>query len=301
MRVCYFGTYEKNYPRNSNVIKGLLVNNVEVVQCHVDLYTKFENKINLSVVKKVLLLANIFLSYIKLIIKRFSIGKVDYVIVGYPGQLDMFLARLLFLNKKIIFNPMLSIYDTMVEDRKISHNFLIKKFLYFLDRFSCVLADKVVLDTPEHADYFSKEFIIPRNKLAHAYIGADESIFFPLAKESNDKFKVLFYGKFSPLHGIDTIVRAAKILSKYPEIEFEIIGTGQVYKDIANLSKALDSHNIKFVDWVDFEKLPHKIAQADVCLGGHFGASPKGQRVVANKVFQMIANPGELFRDIGAL
>lgn len=184
---------------------------------------------------------------------------------------------------------MLSIYDTMVEDRKVSHNFLIKKILYFLDRFSCLLADKVVLDTPEHADYFSKEFIIPRNKLAHVYIGADESIFFPLVKEDSTKFKVLFYGKFSPLHGIDTIVRAAKILSQYPEIELEIIGTGQVHKDVLNLSKDLDIHNIKFVDWVDFEKLPHKIARADVCLGGHFGASLKGQRVVANKVFQMIA------------
>ena len=122
MKICYFGTYEKDYPRNRNIINGLAANNIEVVECHVDLYAKLENKINLSPAKKIFLMLRAALLYLKLIIKRFSLGKIDYVIVGYPGQLDMFLARLLFLRKKIIFNPMLSIYDTMIEDRKISNN-----------------------------------------------------------------------------------------------------------------------------------------------------------------------------------
>ena len=289
MRVCYFGTYEKDYPRNRNIIKGLLVNKVDVVECHVDLYANFENKINLSPIKKLSLLVLAVLLYLKLIAKRFTLGKIDYVIVGYPGQLDMFLARLLFFKKKIIFNPMLSIYDTMIEDRKISKNIFVRKALYFLDRFSCRLADKVILDTPEHADYFAKQFKIPRQKLNHAYIGADEGQFFPLDKQSSDKFKVLFYGKFSPIHGVDTIIRAAKILSKDSAIEFEVIGTGQLHTKILKLADNLGVKNIKFVDWVDFDKLPDKIAQADVCIGGHFGSSQKGRRVVANKVFQMIA------------
>lgn len=289
MRVCYFGTYEKNYPRNRNVIEGLIKQGVEVVECHVGLYSKMENKVNLGVGKYIFLLFSILFSYLKLIFKRLALIKVDAVIVGYPGQLDMFLARLLFLNKKIIFNPMLSIYDTIIEDRGLSSNFFVKKVLYFLDRFSCLLANKIVLDTPEHADYFARQFNISRNKIYHSYIGADENIFYQRSKLAENKFRVLFYGKFSPLHGIDTIVRAAKILSTQTDVEFEIIGTGQVHKDILNLVKELEVDNIKFTDWVDFEKLPDKIAQADVCLGGHFGSSDKGQRVVANKVFQMIA------------
>ena len=289
MKICYFGTYEKDYPRNRNIINGLAANNIEVVECHVDLYAKLENKINLSPAKKIFLMLRAALLYLKLITKRFSLGKIDYVIVGYPGQLDMFLARLLFLRKKIIFNPMLSIYDTMIEDRKISNNFLIKKSLYYLDRLSCRLANKIILDTPEHADYFVKKFKIPRQKLEHVYIGADESKFFPLEKNYSAKFKVLFYGKFSPIHGIDTIIKAAKILSVDKSVELEIIGTGQLHNKMLRLAKDLKVENIKFVDWVDFDKLPTKIAQADVCIGGHFGSSQKGRRVVANKVFQMIA------------
>ena len=95
MKVCYFGTYEKNYPRNRNVISGLIASGVDVVECHVDLYSKFEDKTSLSLSEKIFLIFRAALLYLKLIVKRFGVGKIDYLVVGYPGHLDMFLARIL--------------------------------------------------------------------------------------------------------------------------------------------------------------------------------------------------------------
>lgn len=185
---------------------------------------------------------------------------------------------------------MISLYDTMINDRKVSNNPLVKKFFYLMDKISCLLATKVIVDTPEHAKYFKDKFKLPRKKIKYVYIGADNNIFYPLPPEEPDNvFRVLFYGKFTPLQGIEHLVETANILKEEKEIEFKIIGTGQTYKEITSLANKLQLKNITFVDWVPFEDLPKKINKADVCIGGHFGSSKKAMRVVANKVFQIIA------------
>lgn len=291
MRICYFGTYEKNYPRNRNIINGLKMNGVEVIECHESLLEKIEDKTSLNLQVKIKMGIKAIKAYTKLIIKRIKLPKIDFVVVGYMGQLDMIIARIIFPGKKIIFNPMISLYDTVITDRKMSDNLIVKKFFFFLDKISCGLADKVILDTPEHAEYFQKNFNIPSEKIDYVYIGADENIFYPSANEKNinEKFNILFYGKFTPLQGIENIIKAAKILEKNFDIQFEIIGKGQTHKEITGLSKKLGLKNVNFIDWVDFKNLAQKINGADVCIGGHLGISDKSQRVVANKVFQMIA------------
>jgi glycosyltransferase involved in cell wall biosynthesis len=290
MRICYFGTYEKNYPRNKNIIEGLKINKVDIIECHESLLDDIEDKINLTIFTKIKIVFRIIKTYLKLIIKRYKLPKVDVVVVGYIGQLDMFLARILFPTKKIFFNPMISLYDTMINDRQVSKNFLVKKFFYLMDKISCLLANKVIIDTPEHAKYFKDKFNLPKRKIEHVYIGADDNIFHSLTPEDDDGiFRILFYGKFTPLQGIEHLVEAANILKNEKKIQFKIIGTGQTYKKITSLANKLQLKNITFVDWVPFENLPKEINKADVCIGGHFGSSKKAMRVVANKVFQIIA------------
>jgi glycosyltransferase involved in cell wall biosynthesis len=47
--------------------------------------------------------------------------------------------------------------------------------------------------------------------------------------------------------------------------------------------------NIEFLDSVPLSGLPAIIAEADICLGGHFGDSDKAARVIAGKTFQDVA------------
>lgn len=294
MRACYFGTYEQKYPRNSVLIEGLRKIGVEVVECHAPLWEKKEHKARLSFI--ISLLARVPLACWRLTRTFRKLNRrydFDFIVVGYIGQLDMLATRILAGKKRIIFNPMISLYDTLVNDRKMIKNVVLKKILHWIDKKSCNLADLVVLDTDEHADYFRKEFGL--KNVSVLAVGA-ESIFDPKKvkikmkdKRKGGQFKVLYYGKYTPLHGTRYVVEAAKILEYDKEIGFEIIGTGQTYKEDMKFAKKLGMKNIKFTDWVEYRRLPEKIAEADICLGGHFGKSEKAVRVVPNKVFQIIA------------
>ena len=294
MRICYFGTYERLFPRNSVLINGLSSKGVQVVECHSPLSEKKRDKTALSLFGKILMAVQLPFSYVSLALRyqrlKRNEGGFDAVIVGYIGQLDMFLARALVRKggkALLIFNPMISLYDTLVTDREMVRNPLLTRLLFLLDKKSCERADLVLLDTEEHARYFRKAFGL--DNISTLYIGADR-IFRPLKqKAGKGKIHILYYGKYTPLQGIEHIIRAAKLLEKHENIHFEIIGTGQTYEAERELADTLGIQNITFTEWVDYKDLPRKIAAADICLGGHFGSSSKAQRVVPNKVFHMIA------------
>jgi len=233
----------------------------------------------------------------------------DLVFIGFFGQPLVPVIKKL-TNKPIIFDAFLSAYDTMCFDRKrFKSNSLGGKFFYWLDKHSCELADKILLDTHAHIDYFVNTFGLERNKFQRIFVGADDSIFYPRnMKRKDSTFKVFYYGTYRPLQGIEYIIKSAKKLESHNDIEFEIVGKGPERKKIDTLVQELNIKNIRFIDWVPYEKLPLEIAKADVCLGGHFSHIGKAKRVIAGKTFQFIAmkkpvivgdNPAnrELFED----
>ncbi|OFV67493.1 MAG: group 1 glycosyl transferase [Candidatus Syntrophoarchaeum caldarius] len=272
MKVCYFGNYEQTYTRNRIIIKGLKKNGVDVVECNDR--------------------SQIFFRYLKLIKKHLSIADYDVMIVGESGQPIMPLGKILskMRKKHLIFDPFISLYDTSVFDKKSVKEGSIKaSILYYLDRYSCYLADIVLTDTDQHAKYFNEEFGVPITKMRTVYIGADSDIFYPRDSEKeDDTFKVVFHGSFLPLHGISYIIKAAKLLENEHSIQFEIIGKGQTYDVDLALSKKLDVKNIIFKNWMPFKVLPKHIAKADVYLG-IFGDTNKAKRVIPNKAYEVIA------------
>jgi glycosyltransferase involved in cell wall biosynthesis len=104
----------------------------------------------------------------------------------------------------------------------------------------------------------------------------------------NDRFEVLFFGKYIPLHGVETIIRAAKVLEPHSRIRVTMLGTGQQRAQADALAAELDLTAVRFVDWVPYADLPAIIAAADLCLG-IFGTGEKASRVVPNKAYQAIA------------
>jgi glycosyltransferase involved in cell wall biosynthesis len=290
LSVCYFGTYEKNYPRNSIIIKGLKRNNVDVTECHVPFWEKTEDKTGKFFKSKFKIALNILKAYTKLIKKYRKSKKCDVIMVGYLGQFDMFLARLLAPRKKIIFNPMISLYDSLVFDRKLfKKGSLMANLSLLLDKISCKLASIVILDTREHARYFNRELKVKKRKLGVIPVGADNDVFSPSKKQQNSKINIIFYGKFTPIHGTEYIIKAAKELEKDNAIQFTVIGKGQNYEKDMKLVEKLKIKNINFIDWIPYSDLPKILADSDICLGGHFGKGNKAKRVIANKTFQMMS------------
>ena len=311
MKVCFLGTYEKNYPSNRIIIKGLKKNGIDIVECHISLWEKYRNKHGnfLKLFSMFKLAAGLGFAYTRLCFMFFSkCRNVDVIIVGYIGQLDIFFLKALLLFKKnkpkILFVPLVSLYDTAIADRGLSgRNNLFAKILFYIDKFSFKMADLVVFDTNEHINYISNLFSLDKSKFERVWVGADEDAFYPQCSPTDKgknypppdkgglggvKFTVLFIGKYIPLHGLEYIIKAAKLLESEKDIKFRIIGSGQLDEEIMDLRKKLDIKNIDFIEWVEYNELVNEINKADVILG-IFGGTNKSLRVIPNKVFQAVA------------
>ena len=271
LRILYFGVYEPNYARNWVLINGLKSNGVEVLELR-------QKPGRFALFK-------LFLSYLKF--------KQDYdaMIVGFPGQEVMFLARLLVWRKPIIFDAFTSHYGGYILDRKRWAKKSLRAYYFkFLDKWSCKLANVVLLDTDAHINFFVQEFNLPKEKFRSIWIGANDDNFKPveIEKAAGNKFSVVFFGTYVPLQGAEYIVRAAKLLENEKDIVFHFFGKGQDGPKCMKLADELGLKNIEFIGMIKPEELRLKIASSDVVLG-LFGDTPKTSLVIPNKVYEATA------------
>jgi glycosyltransferase involved in cell wall biosynthesis len=220
----------------------------------------------------------------------------DILLLPFVGQYVAPLAWLLARRRRIplVLDALISVYDTDVFDRKKVARWHPKAaFLWFADWLSCRLADAVVVDTPEHARYFMDEFGAREDKILVIPVGARTDIYgtVPPVDEAAaaHPFTVLFYGTFIPLHGIETILGAAKVLQEHNEpVRFEFYGKGQTHPAMTALAKRLGLRNVSFHDPVPPAALASVLRNADVCLG-IFGTTPKALRVFPTKAYEILA------------
>ncbi|GAG66233.1 unnamed protein product, partial [marine sediment metagenome] len=57
-------------------------------------------------------------------------------------------------------------------------------------------------------------------KFKRIWVGADESIFYPIKQKETGDFVVLFFGTFIPLQGVETIIKSAKKLENQKDIRY---------------------------------------------------------------------------------
>ena len=274
MRVLYFGTYERAYPRNAQVISCLRRVGVEVEERHVPVWEGSEHKWTAGP------LAALRLARAQARLLRRPEGEFDAVIVGYPGHLDLTTARRAAAGKPVVFNPLVSLEDTLVDDRRrFRPASLPARVLRAVDRRALRAADLVVADTEANADDLARRAHIPHKKVAVCFVGAEERVFRP-GWQRREPFVALFVGKLIPLHGLETVLAAARIV---PELRFRIVGSGQQESALANRPA-----NVDWTPWVEYEQLPGELHAAG-CALGVFGTSAKAGRVIPNKVFQALA------------
>jgi len=202
----------------------------------------------------------------------------DALIVGYPGHLDLPAARRAAHGRPVIFNPLVSLADTLVGDRgRFRAGSLAARALETIDRRAFRAADVVVADTAAHARFFAE--LAGLDEVPVCFVGAEERLFRP-SWTPPERFVALFVGKLIPLQGVDTILAAARLA---PEVDFKIVGSGQ-------LDAVLRSRppNVEHVAWLEYEQLPPALQGAG-CALGIFGSSGKTQRVIPNKAFQALA------------
>jgi len=269
--VCLFGGHHRDYPRSAVLTSGLRRIGVPVFECVASPRLKSPRR------------------YPALIREyRRCPGEFDVVFVPEFRHKDVPLAWALarWSGKTCVFDPLVSRFDTRVYDRRDAapgglqawHNLN-------LDRLSLSLADLALADTEQHAHYFRTRLAAPDARVRVLPVGYDDELFRPVPPAATDVVRVLFYGSYLPLHGVEVIVAAAERLRDERDIRFELIGGGQTFSSVQSRVREARLANVSLESRVDAAALPARIAAASICLGV-FGSTLKAARVVPNKVYQ---------------
>ena len=295
MRIMFFGGYiiNEGYPINKVLLEGIRSSGVDVDECRVDLWKGFLHEmLRKGLVKKLKFLSRLFYLYPLLIWRYFRSVSPDVIVVGYPGYIDIILIRLLniFSKRLLVLVSFISLYDTVIVDRgSFKPNGIRAKILFFIDRIAFASADWVLVDTHQLVQYYSDLFRLPptqfrKSLVGNVFDGTNEE----QLKSTKNRFRVLFFGTYVPLHGVRFIIDAAIRLKNTP-VEFLLIGNGQEFDEVRLKYRTSHLNNVTFKDsWHSVKQLTEAMVEADVCLG-IFGTTPKASRVIPYKIFGALA------------
>jgi glycosyltransferase involved in cell wall biosynthesis len=294
MRVCYFGTYRQEYSRNQIMIEGLRRASVEVIECHEPLWQGIEDRVRAASGGwfRLAFFVRVLRAYFNLLRHYRAAGHYDIMVVGYPGQFDVFLARLLtwLRRKPLVWDIFMSIYLIDLERGLDRQSHFTTGLLRRLEMIACRLPDQLILDTSEYVTWFGKVHGIPPERFRLVPTGADDRVFHRLEvyPKEDGFFHVMYYGTFIPNHGIRIIIEAAHLLADDPSIRFEMIGDGPDYEVAQALAHKYRLANVYFCRWMEKSDLIQRVARADVCLGA-FGTTPQSLMTVQNMIYEGLA------------
>ena len=221
----------------------------------------------------------------------------DVYVLGFRGHEIFWIVRLIAIGKRLVFDEFMSPSDALLSENKAGAAGRILGYLTLPFEWMCLrFSGRCLTDTQLHKDFIATRFRVPRDKIDVVYVGAALTDDVPkpgvvtAVADNNKPLSVLFYGTFLPLHGMDVVLHACKLLENRP-IKFRIIGgRGKPLARFLALLNELRPGNVTHDMWVDFDELQSTvIPRADLCLGGPFGGTPQARRVITGKTFQFLA------------
>ncbi|TFG67247.1 MAG: glycosyltransferase, partial [Anaerolineales bacterium] len=266
----------------------------DVIVCHQTLWQGIEDRVsvasggwaNLQFIRR------IFRAYWLLLRRYRAVGDYDLMVVGYPGQLDVFLARVLtWLRKKpLVLDIFMSLSLIAQERGLVKRHPFTGRMLHLLENFAYRLPNRLIQDTPEYKAWLMSEFHLGDDRFRLVPTGADDRLFHPLEESptSGATLHVLYYGSFIPNHGVPYIMEAAKALVNAHDIMFTFIGEGPDKATAQSYALANQLQNVEFIAWLPQSELLSYISGAGICLGA-FGNTPQSVMTVQNKIYECMA------------
>lgn len=151
----------------------------------------------------------------------------------------------------------------------INENSPIPKLVRLLEKISIKFADHVIVASP----IFSEKIISrtgDENKFSTIINLPDAKLFSNGVRRNfhkKDKFKIIYPGTLSKLHGVDIVIKAIKIVREEFNIplEFHIFGSGSEKENLVTLTNHLRLEGmVKFHETIPVEKLAHTLNLMDV-------------------------------------
>jgi glycosyltransferase involved in cell wall biosynthesis len=291
LRVCFFGTYRANYVRNQIMIEGLRRQGVEVYECHAKLWRSIEDRVEQASGgwRRPQFWWRVIKCYGQLWRRHSQMPEYDVMLVGYPGQFDVFLGRLLtwWRRKPMVLDILMSLHLISQERGLVQKSPFTGRLIFWLEKIGLKLPDLLIADTREYQEYYSNKYNLPFERFRLVPLGVDDRVYYPRPhlEPPSDYFRVLYYGTFIPLHGVETIIWAAYQLRHLTHIRFDFYGEGQERSRAEQLAQALELKNVRFLGWIDKERLADEIARSHICLGV-FGTTKQARCTIQNKIWE---------------
>lgn len=146
----------------------------------------------------------------------------------------------------------------------------------------------VLADTRVHAELGARSAHCNLSKYLALPVGTDEKLFKPAPRHALTTFDVFFYGTIQPLHGVETILRAAVELNDTPSIRFIVVGPKKALRQAVRRAQKQGA-KIEYKSWVSFTELPQQMYSSGVVLGGPFGGTRQAHHVITTKTYQALA------------
>lgn len=226
-------------------------------------------------------------------IDKEKVNKSNVIFVGFEPQFVIPFVGWKFKEKVVVIDFFISVYDTLICDRKkFKAGGIVAKFSHWMDTITIRKATHIITDTKAHAKYFETEFDGKCEKFETIYLEADSQIYYPRPQnksiELKDKFVVLYFGSILPLQGVNIVLDAIRELKNRKDIYFDIIGP------ISDKYEKPIQSNVHYSEWLLQEELAEHIANADLCLAGHFDNTiEKAKRTIPGKahIYEMMKKP----------
>lgn len=271
-KICFFGIYDKEYPRNKVLLQGFKENGYEITHVNVDprAHTGW---------KKYLVLYREG--------KKVQKEEFEMVWVAFPGHTCVWLAKILFPKNLLVFDVFISQYEANVSDRKVHAPGSFKALKdWFLDWHSIRVADIVTIDTKEQIKLFQRNYGLNLKKAVRIFLSSALPVQEDIRRITGNRFLIHFHGSFIPLHGVEHVVRAAKLLEGEKDISFRLVGGGQQLAEMKELANSLYLKNVEFTGRVaEYSDVLAYLKDSDIMLG-MFAVSGRGHCVITNKIFE---------------
>ncbi|MAU81599.1 MAG: hypothetical protein CME34_06965 [Gordonia sp.] len=187
----------------------------------------------------------------------------------------------------LVVDRFIGLYETRVSDWRSTRPWSCRALAYrFIDYGAGYLADCILIDTEMRARQLRGKVGSSKQILA-VPVGAPAWAV-PSGKtiERTGPTRILYYGNYIPLHGLEVLIPMLGNLSSRVSYELTMIGDGASRPEIEKLVAQYAMNDItEFIDPVPEAELISHIRSSDLVVGT-FGHSPKAKSVVANKVWQ---------------
>lgn len=294
LRVCYFGTYRANYTRNQILIAGLRAQeNVQVIECHATLWHSIEDRVQQASGgwRHPRFWWRVLSTYWTLLRTHWRTPAYDVMLIGYPGQFDAFLARLLtwWRRRPMALDILMSLHLVAEERGLTARSPFTGKLIFQLEKFGLRLPDRLIAENAAYEGYYCRKYDLPPTRFRRVPHGADERVYHPRdVAPPSDCFRVTYHGTFLPSHGLDAIIGAAEALRKEPDIQFHFYGEGPEQARLQAHAARARLGNVTFYGFVSRDELLDGLARSHVIMGV-FGTTQQSNFTIQNKVYEGLA------------